>query len=138
VSNSETTATKGLAGIVVADTSISYVDGNQGILEYRGYDIRVLAEHSTFEEVAYLLWNGKLPTVQELQAMKAQARACRFLPPEIIVALRNMPKNADPMAVMRTAVSMLAHYDPEAEDNTPLAHQHKACRLLGQISGDMP
>jgi citrate synthase len=135
VSNSETTATKGLAGIVVADTSISYVDGNQGILEYRGYDIRVLAEHSTFEEVAYLLWNGKLPTVQELQAMKAQARACRFLPPEIIVALRNMPKNADPMAVMRTAVSMLAHYDPEAEDNTPLAHQHKACRLLGQISG---
>lgn len=135
MSNSETTATKGLAGIVVADTSISYVDGNQGILEYRGYDIRVLAEHSTFEEVAYLLWNGKLPTAQELQTMKAQARACRFLPPEIIVALRNMPKNADPMAVMRTAVSMLAHYDPESEDNTPLAHQHKACRLLGQISG---
>lgn len=135
MSNSESTATKGLAGIVVADTSISYVDGNRGILEYRGYDIRVLAEHSTFEEVAYLLWNGKLPTAQELQAMKAQARACRFLPPEIIVALRNMPKNADPMAVMRTAVSMLAHYDPESEDNTPLAHQHKACRLLGQISG---
>ncbi len=135
MSNSESVATKGLAGIVVADTSISYVDGAQGILEYRGYDIRVLAEHSTFEEVAYLLWNGKLPTIQELQTMKAQARACRFLPPEIIVALRNMPKNADPMAVMRTAVSMLAHYDPESEDNTPLAHQHKACRLLGQISG---
>lgn len=135
MSNSESVATKGLAGIVVADTSISYVDGARGILEYRGYDIRVLAEHSTFEEVAYLLWNGKLPTAQELQAMKAQARACRFLPPEIIAALRNMPKNADPMAVMRTAVSMLAHYDPESEDNTPLAHQHKACRLLGQISG---
>ncbi len=66
--------------------------------------------------------------------MKAQARACRFLPQEVIAALRIMPKNADPMAVMRTAVSMLAHYDPESEENSPVAHQHKACRLLGQIS----
>lgn len=128
-------AAKGLAGVVIGDTSISYVDGNQGILEYRGYDIRVLAEHSTFEEVAYLLWNGRLPTIPELQEMRAQARACRFLPPEVITLLRNMPKNADPMAVMRSAVSVLAHYDPESEENTPAAHQHKACRLLGQISG---
>lgn len=125
----------GLAGAVVADSNISFVDGNNGILEYRGYDIRVLAENSTYEEVAYLLWNGRLPTAQELEEMKRQARACRFLPPEIIAALRNIPKNADPMAVMRSAVSMLAHYDPESEDNTPMAHQHKACRLLGQISG---
>lgn len=125
----------GLAGAVVADSNISFVDGANGILEYRGYDIRVLAENSTYEEVAYLLWNGRLPTAQELEEMKRQARACRFLPPEIIAALRNLPKNADPMAVMRSAVSMLAHYDPESEENTPAAHQHKACRLLGQISG---
>lgn len=139
MSNSEATKTAaktgGMAGMVVADSSISYVDGANGILEYRGYDIRVLAEHSTFEEVAYLLWNGRLPTVRELDEMKWQARPCRFMPPEIIGALRNMPKNADPMAVMRSAVSLLAHYDPESEDNTPMAHQHKACRLLGQISG---
>jgi citrate synthase len=138
VSGAETAkspVTKGLAGVVVADSSISFVDGTVGILEYRGYDIRVLAEHSHFEEVAYLLWNGRLPTAQELRDMKAQARACRFLPPEIIAALRNLPKNADPMAVMRSAVSLLAHYDPESEENTPIAHQHKACRLLGQISG---
>ncbi len=128
-------ATKGLAGIVVGDTSVSFVDGAQGILEYRGYDIRVLDKNSTFEEVAYLLWNGHLPATQALQAMKAQARACRFLPPEVITLLRNMPKNADPMAVMRSAVSVLAHYDPESEENSPAAHQHKACRLLGQISG---
>ncbi len=127
-------AAKGMAGMVVGDTSVGYVDGAEGILEYRGYDIRVLAENSTFEEVAYLLWNGRLPVAQELQAMKAQARACRFLPQEVIAALRIMPKNADPMAVMRTAVSMLAHYDPESEENSPVAHQHKACRLLGQIS----
>ena len=137
---SNTEATKpavgaGLAGQVVADSSISFVDGAAGILEYRGYDIRELAAHSHFEEVAFLLWNGHLPTAQELAEMKAQARACRFMPPEIISALRNLPKDAEPMAVMRSAVSLLAHYDPESEDNTPLAHQHKACRLLGQISG---
>ncbi len=128
-------AAKGMAGMVVADSNISFVDGTNGVLEYRGYDIRVLADNSTYEEVAYLLWNGRLPTSQELAEMKRQARACRFLPPEIIAALRNIPKNADPMAVMRSAVSMLAHYDPESEENTPIAHQHKACRLLGQISG---
>jgi citrate synthase len=127
--------TGGLAGVTVADSSVSFVDGNNGILEYGGYDIRVLAEHSTYEEVAYLLWNGRLPKANELEEMKRQSRACRFMPPEIIAALRNMPKNADPMAVMRSAVSMLAHYDPESEDNTAEAHQHKACRLLGQISG---
>jgi len=138
VSNTEATkpaAGAGLAGQVVADSSISFVDGAAGILEYRGYDIRELAAHSHFEEVAFLLWNGHLPTAQELAEMKAQARACRFMPPEIISALRNLPKDAEPMAVMRSAVSLLAHYDPESEDNTPLAHQHKACRLLGQISG---
>src|SRR5512137_399123 len=97
VSNPEASkpaAAKGMAGIVVGDTSVSYVDGAEGILEYRGYDIRVLAENSSFEEVAYLLWNGRLPMAQELQAMKAQARACRFLPQEVITALRIMPKNA--------------------------------------------
>lgn len=125
----------GLAGMVVADSSISFVDGANGILEYRGYDIRVLAENSTFEEVAYLLWNGHLPTAPQLEEMRQQSRACRFMPPEILAALRNMPRNADPMAVMRTATSMLAHYDPESEDNTIVAHQHKACRLLGQLSG---
>ncbi len=137
VSNEEAAkpAAKGMAGMVVADSNVSFVDGTNGILEYRGYDIRVLAEHSTYEEVAYLLWNGHLPTAHELADMKRKARACRFMPPEIIAALRSLPKNAEPMAVMRTAVSMLAHYDPESEENTPIAHQHKACRLLGQLSG---
>jgi citrate synthase len=109
----------GLAGMVVADSRISFVDGSAGILEYRGYDIRILAENSTFEEVAYLLWNDHLPTAAQLEEMKRQSRACRYMPPEIFAALRNMPRNADPMAVMRTATSMLAHYDPESEDNTP-------------------
>jgi citrate synthase len=130
----QNTIRSGLAGVVVADSSISYVDGNAGILEYCGYDIRDLAAYSHFEEVAFLLWNGHLPTLQELQEMKAQSRSCRSMPVEIVVALRNLPANANPMAVMRSAVSLLAHYDPESEDNTPIAHQHKACRLLAQIS----
>lgn len=138
-SNPEATKTTGagagLAGIVVADSTISYVDGARGILEYRGYDIRDMAEHSHFEETAFLLWNGHLPTSQELEQMKAQSRACRFLPAEVISVLGHWPKGAEPMAMMRSAVSMLALYDPESEENAPLAHQHKVCRLLGQISG---
>jgi citrate synthase len=111
------------------------VDGAAGILEYRGHDIRQLAEHSHFEEVAFLLWNGRLPTAKELREMKLQGRSCRPVPPEVIAALHNLPKAASPMAVMRSAVSLLALYDHEAEDNSPAAHQRKACRLLGQIAG---
>ncbi len=128
-------AGKGMAGMVVADTTVSFVDGTNGILEYRGHDIRQLAEHSTFEEVTYLLLNGHLPAEQELEAMKAQWRGCRPLPPEIITVLRTVPRDTDPMAVMRSTVSMLAYYDPDAEDTTPEAAARKTCRLLGQMSG---
>jgi citrate synthase len=128
-------AGKGMAGMVIGDSSISYVDGTAGILEYRGHDIRQLAERSSFDEVAYLLWNAHLPTASELEAMKAQSRKCRPLAPEIITMLRTVPRDADPMAVMRSTVSMLAYYDPDAEDDSPAAQQRKSCRLLGQIAG---
>jgi citrate synthase len=131
----KTVATKGLAGIVVADSNICYVDGTAGILEYRGHDIRQLAEHSTFEETAFLLWNGRLPTPSELRDMKVQARKCRALPAEIVSMLRIVPKDASPMAVLRSTVSMLAYYDPDSEDMSPEANQRKACRLLGQMAG---
>ncbi len=126
---------KGLAGVVVADSAIGFVDGAAGILEYRGHDIRQLADHSHFEEVAYLLWNGELPSGDELENMKEQARKCRAMPGEILQILHMIPKGADPMAVMRSTVSMLAYYDPDAEDMSRQANQSKACRLLGQISG---
>jgi citrate synthase len=142
VSNVEATQTApakggGLAGMVVADSSICFVNGAEGILEYRGYDIRVLAEHSTFEEIAFLLWEGRLPTAREFEEMKMQSRHCRYLPPEIIATLRDLPRTADPMAVLRSAVSLLAHYDPESEEMTPEAHRHKACRLLGQMASTL-
>ena len=139
MSNAEATQTApakggGLAGMVVADSSISFVNGAEGILEYRGYDIRVLAENSSFEEVAYLLWQGHLPTASELEAIKMKSRQCRYLPPEIVATLRDLPKTADPMAVLRSVVSLLAHYDPESEDMTAEAHANKACRLVGQMA----
>lgn len=125
----------GLAGVVVADSSICFVDGAEGILEYRGYDIRDLAEHSNFEEVVFLLWEARLPTASELEEMRMQSRACRYLPPEIISALRNLPETAEPMAALRSIVSLLSIYDPETEENTSEAHRHKACRLVGQMAG---
>jgi citrate synthase len=135
----EVTATKaapakGMAGMVIADSSISFVDGAAGILEYRGHDIRQLAEHSTFEEVAYLLWNGHLPTVEQLAVMKMESRGCRPLPGEIVTILRQLPREASPTAVMRSAISLLAHYDPESEDQSYEAQRRKACRLLGEVS----
>jgi len=140
VTNPEATKTApakggGLAGVVVADSSICFVDGAEGILEYRGYDIRDLAEHSNFEEVVFLLWEARLPTASELEEMRMQSRACRYLPPEIISALRNLPETAEPMAALRSIVSLLSIYDPETEENTSEAHRHKACRLVGQMAG---
>jgi len=127
-------AAKGMAGMVISDSSISFVDGAAGILEYRGHDIRQLAEHSSFEEVAYLLWNGHLPTAAELEEMRMESRSCRPLPGEIVTILRQLPNDASPTAVMRSSISILAHYDPESEDNSPAANRRKACRLLGQIA----
>jgi citrate synthase len=124
---------KGMAGMVIADSSISFVDGEAGVLEYRGHDIRQLAEHSTFEEVAYLLWYGHLPTVEELAVMKSESRGCRPLPGAVVTILRQLPGDASPTAVMRSAISILAHYDPESEDQSAEAEHRKACRLLGEI-----
>jgi citrate synthase len=130
----KTVGTTGLAGIVVSDSSISYVDGGAGILEYRGYDIRLLAEQSCFDEVTFLLWNGRLPAGGELQESQAYAGQCRQLPPEILATIRSVPKSAGPMAVMRTMVSHLGLYDPDSEDSSPAAFLRKAYRLLGQIA----
>ena len=137
MSNPEATKvapTKGMAGMVIADSTISFVDGAAGVLEYHGHDIRQLAEHSSFEEVAYLLWNGHLPTFEELHDMKMQTRSCRPLPGQVVTILRQLPEDAAPTAVMRSSISLLAHYDPESEDGSPEAERRKACRLLGQIS----
>ncbi|MGG1312098.1 citrate synthase [Cohnella laeviribosi] len=125
------TATKGLEGIVAATSSISSIV--DGVLTYRGINIDELAEKATFEEVAYLLWHGKLPTRKELDELIAQLGEYAAVSPEVIAGLRLYPKNANSMAALRTVVSSLALYDEEAQDMSREANLRKAVKLQAQL-----
>jgi len=125
---------KGLAGVTACSSSICYIDGDQGVLAYRGIDIHELAENSTFEEVCYLLWFGKLPKRNELADLRNALAEERKLDAAIINLLRLAPRHALPMDVLRTAVSALSFYDPEQRDNSHQANIHKAIRLTSQIA----
>src|SRR5215468_10991993 len=124
----------GLRDVVAAPSSICFIDGEKGILSYSGYNIHDLAQHSTFEEVVFLLWNGRLPKRNELDAMNAELVAHRALPAEIISMLKSFPKGSVPMDALRTAVSALAFYDPERSDNTLAANGRRAQALTAQIA----
>ncbi len=124
---------KGLEGVVVADTRLSRVQGDIGRLIYGGYDIADLAENASFEEVIYLLWHGKLPTVAELESLRRAIIAEMPLPAQIIDMMKVFPVSAHPMSVLRTGVSLLGVFDPEADDNSPEANRRKAVKLTGQI-----
>lgn len=129
-----TSHTKGLEGVVAANSSICYIDGDAGVLAYRGIDIHELADHSNFEEVCYLLWFGKLPSRSELQEFRMQLVRERKLDAQIVSLLRQAPKHALPMDVLRTIVSALAFFDPEEKSNTADANLRKAMRLTSQIA----
>jgi citrate synthase len=128
------TPTKGLEGVVAASSSICYIDGDAGVLAYRGIDIHELAERSTFEETCYLLWFGKLPTRAELADLNKKLAAERKLDPAIYELMRQVPKTATPMEVLRTAVSALSCYDPDAERVDHDSNIRKAIRLTSQIA----
>ena len=125
---------EGLQDVVAATSSICYIDGQKGILSYRGIDIHDLAEHSTFEEVCYLLWFGRLPKQAELDEMTAVMGRSRDLPEPVLQLLKSLPPDAPPMDVLRTAVSALSHYDPDAAANDKPANLRKTYRLTGQIA----
>ncbi|MBK8464817.1 MAG: citrate synthase [Chloracidobacterium sp.] len=126
-------AAAGLRGVVAAQSSIGDVNGDDGILIYQGYNIHDLAEHSTFEEVIFLLWNGRLPKADELAALNADIRANYEVPAEVIAAMKQFPKDADPMDVLRTSVSSLDFYDKDGH-GTDREHAMKAAvKLTGQI-----
>ncbi|MBV9762428.1 MAG: citrate synthase [Acidobacteriaceae bacterium] len=127
-------ATAGLEGVVATSSQICFIDGDRGILSYFGYNVNTLAEEATFEEVIYLLWNGKLPTRAQLNELKSSLVAERDLPAEVIAFLKAAPKDALPMDVLRTAVSMLSLYDPLARDNSYDASVKKAVKLMARIS----
>jgi citrate synthase len=123
----------GLEGVVVAQTQLSAINGEKGELIYVGYDIDDLARNTTFEEVAFLLWNLRLPNRAELKELQQQLAAESDIPQEIVALLRSMPKDADSMAALRTAVSLLALYDAEANDNSDAANRRKAIRLTAKM-----
>jgi len=127
-------AAKGLEGVVATASSICYIDGERGVLAYRGIDIHELADNSNFEETCYLLWFGKLPTRAELKELHERLAEERKLDASIINLLRIAPKHALPMDVLRTAVSALSFYDPEEKNNDHDANVHKAIRLTSQIA----
>lgn len=128
-----TVASRGLEGIVATTSSICWIDGDAGVLSYRGIDIHELAMHSTFEETTYLLWFGRLPTAAQLKDFTAKLAGARTLNWRIIEFLRSVPTEASPMEVLRTAVSLLSLYDPDEKDSSHDGNVRKAYRLTAQI-----
>jgi citrate synthase len=124
----------GLEGVVATSSSICYIDGDKGILSYCGYNINELATNASFEEVIFLLWNGRLPTQTDLSALKKNLVAARDLPAEVTAFLKGVPKGAAPMDVLRTAVSLLSLYDPMAGDMSTEANIAKAIKLMAWVS----
>ncbi len=125
--------TRGLAGVVAAETGLSFIDGAEGRLWYRGYDVHALAKHASYLESVYLLWYDALPTAIELAAFEGTLAGQRALPPAVIDALGCLPADAAPMAALRTAVSALGQVDSEAEDISHDADLRKAGRLVAQL-----
>ncbi len=125
-------AGKGLQNVVVGQTKLSLVNGTEGKLIYAGYNIEDLAEHATFEEVIYLLWHGKLPTQSQLEELRKNLFAEMSLSPEILALMRQFPKKATPMAVLRTTVSALALWDADADNNSPEQNRRKATLLTAK------
>lgn len=125
---------RGLEDVLAAESRICYVDGANGGLYYAGYDIHDLAKNCCFEEVVYLLWNDRLPTKRELQAFRAELIPEMTLPDPLVQWFKRVPRRVHPMVMLRSAVSDLALYDPETEDNSPEANRRKAIRLVARVS----
>ena len=128
------TAARGLKGVVAADTKICDVDGDEGKLVYCGYNIHDLAKKSTFEETAYLLFKGELPTPAELAEFNKVLIHHREIEAPVLAFLKTLPANTPPMAALRSAVSMSGVYDPIAEDDSPAANFEKSIRLTAEMT----
>lgn len=128
------TKSTGLKGVVAGRTSLSTIDGEEGILRYCGYDIHDLAEHSTFEETAYLLWNGELPDRAELADFTTALTRERDVDDYVLDIVRRAPRDAPPMATLRTATSALGLTDPEAEEMSAEANRRKAIRITSRLA----
>lgn len=123
----------GLRGVAVADTKISFIDGEKGILIYRGYRIEELAERSTFMETAFLLLQGHLPSESEIERFERQVVQSRDVPEFVLESLEKFPRQADPMDVLQACVPMLAAADPDLNDESREANVRKAIRLIARF-----
>jgi 2-methylcitrate synthase len=140
-------AKAGLEDVVATSSAICFIDGDRGILSYRGYDIHDLARFATFEETCYLLWHGRLPNRAELGDLQSQLAAARPLPEAILRLMKMLPPsqgapgaaaaagNGDGMDALRTLTSALGHYDRDASDNSQQASYRKSVRLTAQLAG---
>jgi citrate synthase len=124
---------KGLEGIVAGQSRICFIDGLKGELVYRGINIDELATNVIFEEVIYLLWHGRLPKKDELAKLQKELASNRNLPSQVIDFLRGIPKTADPMDALRTAVSYVGLFDEEVKDNSLEANWRKSMRLVAKL-----
>jgi len=124
---------KGLEGVVIAKSSITFIDGQQGILRYRGIDINELAAKSNFEEVTYLLWNANLPNKAQFSEFKRQLTAHRPLPREVLKLLRGIPKGAIPMEVARTAVSYMATFPRKKGETFDQFNRRESLQLTSTL-----
>lgn len=132
-SDSTATIGRGLEGIVVAETTLSMVDGTNGRLAYRGYSIDDLARHASFEEVLYLLWYGALPTKAELAALDEKLKAARTLSPQVMGVMRALPTTGAPIDALRAGVTALALEDPDCDNLEPDALLEKSIRMTGAL-----
>jgi citrate synthase len=123
----------GLRGVKVADTRISDVDGEKGVLIYRGFNICDLVSYSTFEEVSFLLLNDRLPTGAELKEFQKTLISQRGIPSAVIALMKKLPPSAHPMDVLQASIPMLASYDPELHEETRDANLGKAARLIAKL-----
>ncbi|MGB7135416.1 MAG: citrate synthase [Acidobacteriaceae bacterium] len=128
------TMVKGLEGVVAANSGICWIDGDAGVLAYRGIDIHELAVQSTFEETTFLLWHGHLPSQAELDDFTGKLTAARTLPPQIYELLRSFPKSGTPMEALRTAVSALSSYDPAESAVDHDSNVRKSFALTAQLA----
>ena len=124
--------TKGLADVIAASTAISDIDGQAGLLAYRGYDIHQLAGSASFEETAYLLQRGHAPTASELESYRAELAAGRALGKLVTAGMADVADSQSPMEAMRTLVSLASADDPDKNSNSPEANSRKAVRLTAQ------
>lgn len=124
----------GLEGVLACESAITYIDGPNGVLQYRGYDIHDFAETASFESVVYLLWTGDWPTDAQLAEFRRDLAGRRAVPGYVVDLLRQLPATAHPMSALRTAVSALGAFDPHEGEPGPEADRRKAANLVAQLA----